>query len=272
MKDLVREFHERFGLGVAAAPTARPAAWRLRIDLLREEFEEYVAAAERGDVVGVADALADMAYVIHGTALVYGIPLDRVVAEVHRSNMTKLGPDGRPVRREDGKVVKGPDYVAPDIARVLESPEQETAVPHQRLAAYALLLRDDAEVLLTRISSRGHNAGAWTLPGGGVEHGEDVRDALCREVQEETGLEIAVGELRDVHTVHFTGRAPSGRLEDFHGVHLIFDATVTSAQLGPRVVETDGSTDAAAWVRLGDVDRGTVRVLDVVRHALRTTP
>lgn len=146
----------------------------------------------------------------------------------------------------------------------------EPAVPYQRLAAYAVLRRAD-EILLTRISARGHHAGSWTLPGGGVEHGEQVRAALAREVREETGLEVRIGALRDVHSVHFTGRAPSGRLEDFHGVHLIFDAEVdqpASADQQPRVMEADGSTDAVAWIGRGVIDRGDVRVLDVVRHAI----
>lgn len=136
-------------------------------------------------------------------------------------------------------MVRGPGYRAPDIAAALASFESAAApVPYQRLAAYAVLRRDD-EVLLTRVSALGHHAGAWTLPGG------------------------------DVHSVHFTGRSPSGRLEDFHGVHLIFDAEVASAHLDPRVMESDGSTDAVAWIGRAVIDRGDVRVLDVVRHALQ---
>ncbi|HZC25958.1 MAG TPA: nucleoside triphosphate pyrophosphohydrolase family protein [Actinopolymorphaceae bacterium] len=117
----VREFHAAFGLGIATAPDPRPETWRLRIALLREEFEEYVAAAEAGDLVGIADALADMTYVIYGTACEYGIPLDDVLTEVHRSNMSKLAADGRPVVREDGKVLKGPAYSPPDVAAVLRT-------------------------------------------------------------------------------------------------------------------------------------------------------
>lgn len=114
--DRVREFHSAYGLGIASEPTPRPDSWKLRIELLREE---YVAAAENGDLVEVADALADMVYVIYGTACEYGLPLDALLAEVHRSNMSKLGPDGQPVRRADGKILKGPDYQPPDIAGVL---------------------------------------------------------------------------------------------------------------------------------------------------------
>ncbi len=117
----VRAFHEAFGLGVATSPDPRPDTWQLRVALLREEFEEYVAAAEAGDLEGVADALADMTYVIYGTACEYGIPLDDVLNEVHRSNMSKLGADGQPVRRDDGKVLKGPAYSPPDVARILRT-------------------------------------------------------------------------------------------------------------------------------------------------------
>ncbi|MFC6154088.1 NUDIX domain-containing protein [Nocardioides yefusunii] len=143
----------------------------------------------------------------------------------------------------------------------------------QRLAAYALVRRgegDDAEVLLSRISARGFHSGAWTLPGGGVEHGEAPADAVVREVREECGLEASVGELLDVHDVHFTGTAPSGRLEDFHGVHLLFAAHV-APDAEPHVVETDGTTDAVAFVRVRDVVTGVVPTTDMVRRALAGT-
>jgi ADP-ribose pyrophosphatase YjhB (NUDIX family) len=136
----------------------------------------------------------------------------------------------------------------------------------QRIAVYALVRRADA-VLLTRISARGAHPGAWTLPGGGLDHGEAPRDALAREVREECGVACQVGELLDVHDTHFEGTAPSGRLEDFHGVHLLFRATVAD-DAEPGVAETDGTTDAVAWVPVADVRSGQIRALDVVRAAL----
>lgn len=157
------------------------------------------------------------------------------------------------------------------LDRVARQVCAEPAVPYQRLAAYALLRRGagPGEVLLTRISPRGFNPGTWTLPGGGVEHGEDVRHGLAREVREETGLSVRVDALRDVHSVHFTGRSPAtGRLEDFHGVHLIFDVTPLRSDQRPTVVEADGTTDAVAWVRVEQVRAGALPVFDVVRHAL----
>ncbi|HTW13807.1 MAG TPA: NUDIX domain-containing protein [Nocardioides sp.] len=136
----------------------------------------------------------------------------------------------------------------------------------QRVAAYALVCRGD-DVLLTRISERGFHAGAWTLPGGGIDHGEAPREALVREVREECGVDCEVGEVLEVHDVHFGGTAPSGRHEDFHAVHLVFAATVPDGA-EPRVTELDGTTDRAAWVPVADVRAGSIEVLDVVRAAL----
>lgn len=117
----MRDFHRAYGLSVADTPSADLAGElvALRQDLIDEEVSELRAAAASSDIVAVADALADIVYVAYGTSLVYGIALDEVLDEVHASNMTKLGADGRPVRRADGKVLKGPDYRPPDIAAVL---------------------------------------------------------------------------------------------------------------------------------------------------------
>jgi ADP-ribose pyrophosphatase YjhB (NUDIX family)/predicted HAD superfamily Cof-like phosphohydrolase len=136
-----------------------------------------------------------------------------------------------------------------------------------RLSAYAVLTWDE-RVLLTRISSRGHHRGAWTLPGGGVDHGEPPRAAVAREVREETGLEIEVGELLEVHDTHFTGNAPDGTLEDFHGVHLIFAATTPTPEAPLRIIEVDGTTDAVEWVDRAAVEAEELPVLDVVRAGL----
>ena len=158
----------------------------------------------------------------------------------------------------------------PVVGMVTEALADHHPVTMQRIAAYAVIRRDSAntdEVLLTRIGPKGHHTGSWTLPGGGIDHGEAPARALAREVAEECGVTCEVGELLDVHDVHFTGTAPSGRVEDYHGVHLIFAATVP-AGAEPRVVEVDGTTDDAAWVPLADIDSGAVDVLDVVRHAL----
>ena len=92
---------------------------QLRISLMMEEFQEYLQAEIDNDLVEIADALADMCVIADGTAIEYGIPLDDVREEVHRANMSKLGADGQPIYSDDGKIMKGPDYKAPDVARVL---------------------------------------------------------------------------------------------------------------------------------------------------------
>jgi 8-oxo-dGTP diphosphatase len=167
--------------------------------------------------------------------------------------------------------------VVPTVPMVIEALDDSRPLVRQRLAAYAVIRRGSAgsagsageEVLLTRISPLGHHSGSWTLPGGGVDHGEPPAAALAREVAEECGVPCAVGDLLDVHDVHFTGEAPTGRREDFHGVHLIFAATIPD-DAEPRVVEAGGTTDDVAWVRLADVVAGALPVLDVVLHALGT--
>lgn len=149
---------------------------------------------------------------------------------------------------------------------------QEQAPPQrQRIAAYAVLVRgprQDPEVLLTRMSDRTRIAGLWTLPGGGIDHGEDPRDAVRREVFEETGLHVEPEGVLDVHSTHFTGSRADGVVEDYHGVHLIFAARVLpeSDEVEPHVVEVDGSTDLAVWVRLADAFE--LELLGAATHAL----
>lgn len=158
----------------------------------------------------------------------------------------------------------------PVVPMVLEALADHRPFRLQRVAAYALVRRDD-EVLLTRLSERAAFPGRWALPGGGIDHGERPVEALAREVQEECGVDCEVGELLDVHDLHFSGVAPTGRFEDYHGVHLIFAATVAD-DARPTVVEVGGTTDAVAWVPVADVESGAVPVLDVVRHALGLGP
>jgi ADP-ribose pyrophosphatase YjhB (NUDIX family) len=144
--------------------------------------------------------------------------------------------------------------------------EQHVVTQVQRLTARALVRRGES-VLLTRLSPVAVEAGAWTLPGGGVAHGEAPAAALARELREETGMDAEVGALLGVHDEHFTGTAPNGRHEDFHAVQLIFDVRVPE-DARPRVTETEGTTDDVAWVPLADISSGAVRVTEVVRHAL----
>lgn len=118
----VEEFHTAFGLGIAAAPTVdlSPEKIRLRYELMKEENREYLEAAKKGDLAEVADALGDMLYILCGTILEHGMQdkIEEVFEEIQKSNMSKLGADGNPVYREDGKVLKGPGYFAPNLKKL----------------------------------------------------------------------------------------------------------------------------------------------------------
>ena len=117
----VKEFHQAFGQRVGEKPELPSKEEReLRKKLLAEEYTEYVVAEYRNDLVEIADALADIIYIACGTAVSYGIPLDRLFAEVHRSNMAKLV-DGKVIRRSDGKVQKPEGWTPPDVKSILYS-------------------------------------------------------------------------------------------------------------------------------------------------------
>ncbi|MDB9914079.1 nucleoside triphosphate pyrophosphohydrolase family protein [Flavobacteriaceae bacterium] len=120
----VQTFHEAFGLGMKDSPTANLDAQKnlLRYKLMREENEEYLDAANNKDLVEVADALGDMLYILCGTIIEHGMQhkIEEVFNEIQKSNMSKLGADGKPIFREDGKVLKGPNYFKPDIKTILD--------------------------------------------------------------------------------------------------------------------------------------------------------
>jgi predicted HAD superfamily Cof-like phosphohydrolase len=121
----VHEFHSAFKLGIKNNPTADLGIKKnlLRYELMREENEEYLEAANDGDFVEVADALGDMLYILCGTIIEHGMQdkIEAVFNEIQRSNMSKPGEDGKPIYREDGKVLKGPNYFKPNIKAILES-------------------------------------------------------------------------------------------------------------------------------------------------------
>ena len=118
-------FHQSFGLGISQSPKANLGAEkiRLRFNLMDEENKEYLLAAQEDDLVEVADALGDMLYILCGTILEHGMQykIEEVFEEIQKSNMSKLGADGKPIYREDGKVLKGPGYFKPDIKKILEN-------------------------------------------------------------------------------------------------------------------------------------------------------
>jgi len=236
---VIREVHEETGLDVQVGEMARlysahlPGVWRdgRRVDA-------------------------------HALRIVYDgwVPVDSPEPRV-------LEVDGSTSEAAWHNVADVLDGTVPVVPMVVEAVTDHRPFRKQRVAAYALIRRGD-DVLLTRISERGHHSGSWTLPGGGVDHGESPRLALEREVLEECGVRCVVERLLDVHDLHFDGTAPSGRHEDYHGVHLIFAASLIEAESELRVVETAGTTDEVAWVPVADVVAEALPVLDVVRHAL----
>jgi predicted HAD superfamily Cof-like phosphohydrolase len=117
-------FHETFGMGVSKTIKANLGADtnKLRFNLMDEENKEYLEAAENNDLVEVADALGDMLYILCGTILEHGMQykIEEVFNEIQRSNMSKLGANGKPIYREDGKVLKGPNYFSPNIKEILD--------------------------------------------------------------------------------------------------------------------------------------------------------
>ena len=128
MKDkilAVKEFHKAFKLDYQEIPKANLGVDKnkLRFNLMMEENEEYFEAANNNDMVEVADALGDMLYILCGTIIEHGMEhkIDKIFREIQNSNMSKLGADGSPIYREDGKVLKGPNYFKPDIEGILNS-------------------------------------------------------------------------------------------------------------------------------------------------------
>lgn len=116
----VRAFHEAFEHPILPFPQV-PGVNRktLRARLVTEEYHEFIDALQRNDLVELADAIADLIYVLQGTALEYGIDMNPVWAEVHRSNMAKLGPDGKPIKDAGGKLLKPEGWTPPDIAAII---------------------------------------------------------------------------------------------------------------------------------------------------------
>ena len=165
---------------------------------------------------------------------------------------------GRWVRAEGGDLPLAADGdvdVEPAELLRLTPPVGDVPVLRQRLAAYAVVVTDEPagreRILLTRLSGATPSPGRWTLPGGGVDHGEHPLVAAVREVREETGMDVDVDRLVDIGSEHFTGRSPKGVLEDFHAVRVLVTATARRV-LVPEVLDVGGSTDLASWVRLDE--------------------
>ena len=119
--DSVKQFHDTYKIGYKNEPTANigPEKNKLRFKLMSEENEEYLVAANNNDMIEVADALGDMLYILCGTILEHGMQdiIEPIFDEIQKSNMSKLGDDGNPIFREDGKVLKGPNYFKPNFTK-----------------------------------------------------------------------------------------------------------------------------------------------------------
>jgi predicted HAD superfamily Cof-like phosphohydrolase len=126
VEEALLEFHSTYGLVINDKPIdfshendEDAETFQLRWNLVQEEMDEFMTAHEGEDLVLLADAICDLVYVLVGTAVSYGIPFDRCFAEVQRSNMSKLDENGEPIIREDGKILKGPNFSEPDLRSII---------------------------------------------------------------------------------------------------------------------------------------------------------
>ena len=119
----VKIFHEAFGIKISNKPTLELSKdiLKLRHSLMQEENNEYLKAVDEKNLIEVADALGDMLYILCGTILTHGFQnlIEDIFDEIQSSNMSKLGDDGKPIYRNDGKVLKGPNYKKPNIKKII---------------------------------------------------------------------------------------------------------------------------------------------------------
>lgn len=127
VQDYTREFRLRYGQAVRTRPMLDVEDRDLALDLIKEEMDELIEASENDDFIKMVDSWGDLVWVIYSAAHAHGVDLDRVLAEIRRSNLSKLGEDGLPIIREDGKALKGPNFFPPEpnIVRLLETLTEE---------------------------------------------------------------------------------------------------------------------------------------------------
>lgn len=122
--EAVTSFHEAYDIEINQNPTVNlpDEISTLRFNLMKEENEEYLNAAKDGDLIEVGDALGDMLYILCGTIIAHGFQnkIEAIFDEIQRSNMSKLGADGKPIYRDDGKVMKGPNYFKPNLKKIFD--------------------------------------------------------------------------------------------------------------------------------------------------------
>ena len=117
----VKFFMEKFGQMVRTKPQfPDDKTMQLRLNLIKEELSELEDAMKTKNLKEIADALTDILYVTYGAGYAYGIDLDKCFEEVQRANMSKLGEDGKPIFNEQGKVMKGPNYIKPDLSKFVK--------------------------------------------------------------------------------------------------------------------------------------------------------
>lgn len=266
---VLRELTEETGLKVSLA-TARDATSDV-IDLPHRGVSLhtlrliYDVELPPGLAVGAAsqlrpelDGTSDLARFVSREEAA-GLPLMPFVAQLLGLPAPPPLRPSPPDRPEPLGIVGDPEPDPDDVPEPISASGTPVGepVPVQRPAAYAVLIdRPEAEpagqrILLTRLAG---SKNVWTLPGGGIDHGESPLVALERELHEETGLPYTAGPLIDIGSRHFVGRAPNGQLEDFHGLRLVYAGSVP-IDLAPRVIEVDGSTDLAAWMPVTELDR-----------------
>ncbi len=253
--------------------------------LVREVAEETGLQVVVGPVQGVLADVVDQSFrglLVHTVRLLYDIDVPDPGASLrpevdgttdHASWVDLADASSLPLRPfaaralglppapEDPLPNGGLPTAARGGTRRAPTADADVPVQVQRAGVYVLVTQVD-RVLLTRLAAPPHR---WTLPGGGLEHGEDVLDGLRREVWEETGLVVSTTRLLDVGSQHYTGRAPHGRIEDYHAVRILFEGSVAPGST-PRVVEVGGTTDAAAWVPRSDL--GGLDLSGLARDAL----
>jgi 8-oxo-dGTP pyrophosphatase MutT (NUDIX family) len=207
-------------------------------------------------VVGVADGGGVDGGVVDGGSAVARARLDHGADPVHvlaRSGWLAHTAHAATVR-DDGALeltylVSPLDGIPPREAAVARDPDvapDEEGEPYQRVAAYAVVTSERG-VLLTQFNSQTHVAGDWGLPGGGLDDGESPVAGVHREVWEETGQRIELGGLVTIQSQHWVGRAPSGLVEDFHAVRIVYAATCPQPT-DTVIHDVGGTTSDARWV------------------------
>ncbi len=178
--------------------------------------------------------------------------LDEAQRDTDGSLALRYAVDLAPVAEPPSAPVPAPvpaDQVPTDPGLVVEP--GEAAQAYQRTAAYGVVTSERG-VLLTELSALTSSPGRWTLPGGGLDPGEEPVAALHREVWEESGQQVEDVRLLEAHTSHWIGRAPSRRLEDFHAIRIVY-AAWCPAPTDPVVHDVGGSTESVRWVRVEDL-------------------